>query len=387
MGLNWGLSSIFHALAKVPGSPEAVTTAVKGGVNGDLSWNPYGSEAGVGDVVGGGTQLSQNPRARDIGRAVGTVAGGYFAAPLLAGGAGEGAAALGEAGGYGAGVGAADGAVAIGEAGGYGAGMGASGVSGGVSAADPWGTNVNMVSGAPSSGGQWINGVNNGSLVQGAGVLGSALLQSQANNNAIQAQRDAAAQQNALQKTQYDQTRADNAPWMAAGQSALAKLTGLLQDGSLSSRFAGKLDNEPGYQFALNEGMKSIDRKAAAGGGYGAGSQQAGIKYAEGTANQFYNDAFNRWNTENNGTFNRLSGLAGTGQVANSQVGQAGTNYANQSGNALLGLGDANAASGIRQGNIYGNALNQGIGLGNQYNWWQDARQNPLYDNYKNPGG
>jgi hypothetical protein len=285
---------------------------------------------------------------------------------LFAGGAGVGAGTTaGTAAGTATGATAAEagGATLLGEAGGYGVAGSAAGSGGGAAA-----------------GGSWIPGIANSSVVQGGVGLANTLIQSNANRNAINAQRDAAAQQNALQKAQYDQTRADNAPWRAAGESALAKLSGLLQDGSLSSRFAGKLDNEAGYQFAKQEGMRAVDNSASARGGIGGAALKAGARFAENNANNFYNDAFNRWNTENTGTYNRLSNMAGLGQVANQQVGAAGQNYANQSGNALIGLGNANAAAGINQGNIYGNLLNQGAALGNQYNWWQDARRPDIND-------
>jgi hypothetical protein len=208
------------------------------------------------------------------------------------------------------------------------------------------------------------------------GTVLNGVLQTKANSDALDAINSAGTQANALQKYMYDTSRSDNEPWRTAGQAALANLTGLLNSGELSSRFAGKIDNEKGYQFARDEGLRAIDRKAAAGGGFGAGAQKAGIRFAEANANQFYNDAFNRWNIENTGTFNRLSGLAGTGQTANAQVGAAGSNYANQGANNLMMMGNAGAAAGMNQGNIYGNMLNQGLGYLNN-NWWQNPQPGP----------
>lgn len=222
-----------------------------------------------------------------------------------------------------------------------------------------------------SDNGQWINGFNNKDIVSGVAQVGSAYMQNEATKKAIKAQEEAARNSNALQLLMYNQTRQDNAPWRAAGENALAKLTGLLNDGSLTSRFAGKLDNEPGYQFAKQEGMRAIDNSASARGGIGGAALKAGARFAENNANQFYNDSFNRWNTENTGIYNRLSNAAGLGQQANALVGAAGQNYGNQVGNNMTNLGNAQGAAAINQGNIYGNLLNQGAAWGNQNNWWQ----------------
>ena len=165
-----------------------------------------------------------------------------------------------------------------------------------------------------------------------AGAVVGGLFSSNASRRASNAQTGAARDANALQQSQYDTTRADNEPWRAAGRESLTKLMGLLNDGSLTSRFAGKLDNEAGYQFARDEGMKAINSRAAADGGFGGDTMKAGIRFAQGNANQFYNDSFNRWNTENTNTFNRLSGIAGTGQQINDANAAAGRNFANQSG-------------------------------------------------------
>ena len=189
-----------------------------------------------------------------------------------------------------------------------------------------------------------------------------------ARNKISDANRDATG----VQKDMYETTRTDNEPWRAAGQAALKNLTDLLDSGQLSSRFAGKLDNEPGYDFARKEGMKAIDSRMSARGGNGI---KAGAEYVTGLANQHYNDAFNRWNTENTGTYNRLSNMAGLGQAAVNQVTGSGQNAATQTGANYINLGNSLAGSAINQGNIYANALNQGLGYYNNQNWWQGGGQ------------
>jgi len=79
--------NIFQNAAQLPGSPEAVLSAIDATGHGDASWNPYDPNgASIWDIGAGGTALSQDPNMRDIGRTVGTVVGGAFAGPALAGG-------------------------------------------------------------------------------------------------------------------------------------------------------------------------------------------------------------------------------------------------------------------------------------------------------------
>lgn len=88
-------SDIYHALAEVPGSPEATLEAIIGSINGKYNWNPYGDQVSWGDVMGGGTRESQGTQQRKMGRAIGTAIGAYFLGGLV--GEGSGGAAGGEA--------------------------------------------------------------------------------------------------------------------------------------------------------------------------------------------------------------------------------------------------------------------------------------------------
>lgn len=101
---------------------------------------------------------------------------------------------------------------------------------------------------------------------------------------------------------------------------------------------------DPGYQFRLSEGLKATQGSAAAGGAlHSGGTLKALNRFAQGTADQTYNDAYNRYNNDVSGIYNRLTNLAGMGQTANGQIGQAGQNYANQAGNNLMNGANAQA--------------------------------------------
>jgi hypothetical protein len=209
----------------------------------------------------------------------------------------------------------------------------------------------------------------------GLGLL-SSVIGADATGDAADQQSAAAANSTALQKYQYDQTRQDNAPWRAAGEASLNKLMGLLNDGSLTSRFSGQnVQNEPGYQFGMQQGQQGIERSAAARGmGLSGAALKAASRFNQDYAGTKYGQAFDRWRMENSDTFNRLSGLAGTGQQVNAANSAAGQNYANAAGQNMIGAANAQGAAGIARGNIYGNAINQFAALGNKNNWWQQPK-------------
>lgn len=151
--------------------------------------------------------------------------------------------------------------------------------------------------------------------------------------------------------------------------------------GSLMRAFTGDgLQNEPGYQFGMAEGQKAIDRRAASGGGYFSGAAlKAAQRFGQDYAGTKYNDAFNRDRITKDGQFNRLTGLINPGQVATSQVGQAGQNYAGQVGNNLTANATAQGAAGIAGANAWQNAINGGVNAYQQYNAGNSLLKNLRY--------
>jgi len=69
----------------------------------------------------------------------------------------------------------------------------------------------------------------------------------------------------------------------------------------------GDLTQDPGYQFQLTQGQKALDRASAARGNYYSGDalRSAG-EYATGLADQTYNEAFQRDQTQNNANINAI---------------------------------------------------------------------------------
>ena len=136
--------------------------------------------------------------------------------------------------------------------------------------------------------------------------------------------------------------------------------------GALTRGFTGAdFQADPGYAFRYQQGLEALQRSGSAAGQTLSGAQlKALTEYGQGMGSQEYGNAFNRWNTNNTNTFNRLASVAGLGQQANAQIGAAGMNSANQIGGYYGSIGNANAANSVAQGNIWSSGLNSAM---NQY--------------------
>jgi hypothetical protein len=190
-----------------------------------------------------------------------------------------------------------------------------------------------------------------------AAIIGSALLGSSASKKAASTQADAANRAADLQMQQFERQVELQEPWRQAGITALNKLTPLATE--YTPFGMDQFQQDPGYAFRMSEGMKALERSAAARGGLLSGGMLRGAqRYGQDLASQEYMNAFNRYQAERNARLNPLQSLAGVGQTATNQLGQAGQTMASNVGQALGAAGQARAS-----GYIGGaNALSQGLG-------------------------
>lgn len=153
--------------------------------------------------------------------------------------------------------------------------------------------------------------------------------------------------------------------------------------GSLAKPFgAEQFQADPGYAFRQAEGMKALERSAAARGGLLSGGTLKGIqRFGQDLASQEYGNAFNRYQVERAARLNPLQSLMGSGQSSantlTSAVGQLGQGQAQ----SQLAAGQARASGYVGSANALGGALGS-IG--------QAAASYPLYQaqvNYLNQGG
>ena len=161
---------------------------------------------------------------------------------------------------------------------------------------------------------------------------------------------NAADRATALQQSQYDQTRADLAPYRTAGTNALAQLTaGTAPGGQFTKSFGmSDFEQDPGYGFRMSEGLKALDRTAAARGGLLSGATLKGAqRYGQDLGSQEYQNAFNRYQTNRSNILNPLQSLAGVGQTSTNQGISAGQNFATNVGNLGMGAASNQADAGL----------------------------------------
>ncbi len=110
---------------------------------------------------------------------------------------------------------------------------------------------------------------------------------------------------------------------------------------------------EPGYEFRVGEGMRALERSAAAKGLLGSGGfGRKAIRYGQDYASQEYQNVYNR-----------IANIAGLGQVSAGQGAQnalyGGQGMAGAAGNA----GAYGAMGAMGSGNAWASAVNQAAQL------------------------
>jgi len=198
--------------------------------------------------------------------------------------------------------------------------------------------------------------------VAGAVVVGSVAsgyLASQGAKSAAQKQADAAARAQG-QLLETGELAADiYAPYVAKGVTNLNKLA---DDPYFSQQFTNRDLNAnlaPGYAFRLGQGQRAnLQQSNVTGGMVGGNAMRSLQDYTQNFASGEYGTAFNQFQAQRTNIYNQLKGIADMGLTAttgqaNAMIG-TGTNVANISS----GLGNAQAASQIAQGNIYGSTAN-----------------------------
>jgi hypothetical protein len=142
---------------------------------------------------------------------------------------------------------------------------------------------------------------------------------------------------------------------------------------------AGRHRRDPGYAFRMAEGQKALERSAAARGGLNSGATLKALnRYGQDFASNEYQNAYNRFNSDRDRRFGRLSHIAGLGFNATANVGSAGQNYANQYGANVTGAANAAGAAEMAKANAWSGAISGVTGAGmdainmNQQNNWMN---------------
>jgi hypothetical protein len=212
----------------------------------------------------------------------------------------------------------------------------------------------------------------------GAGVLGAGASM-YGSSKAASAQKKAAAQSAALQKEMFEKQVALQEPFRQGGLSAqneLLKLLGLGGDasaagyGSAAQPFGmDDFQADPGYGFRMSEGMKALDRSAAARGGLLSGAAMKGAqRFGQDLGSQEYMNAFNRYQTERAARLNPLQSMMGSGQTAANTLTGAAGQLGQGLGQAAAAAGGARASGYMSQATALQNALSGGANNYMMYN-------------------
>lgn len=219
--------------------------------------------------------------------------------------------------------------------------------------------------------------------VAAVGAVAGAAIGSQGAKSAANDQANATNSATGEQRYQFDVAQQNQAPFLAQGTSAVNQLGDLMGTsgnqgapgyGSLNKKFSlADFWSDPvtmaSYQSGLDLGTKALQNAASARGSLNSGGQLKALdRFATDYTGQQAAGSQARYVADQTNTFNRLSGLAGTGQTAATNLGQTGQAAASNIGNLLTAQGNARGAAAIAQGNAYGNAFST---AGNAYSQQQ----------------
>jgi len=220
-------------------------------------------------------------------------------------------------------------------------------------------------------------------MVASAAIMGGAALIGTAGSmyaadKAAGAQKRAARDAAAAQEQAYARQEELQEPFRQAGLTAQNRLMDYLalsenktapgygkyaRDFSMADYTA-----DPGYGFRMSEGMKALERSAAARGGLLSGATLKGIqRFGQDLASQEYMNAFNRYQANRANQLNPLQSLMGAGQTStNVLTGAAGQTGQGMANTAMAG-GQARASGYMNMANALNQGLSTGAGFAAQY--------------------
>lgn len=220
-------------------------------------------------------------------------------------------------------------------------------------------------------------------VIGGVAAIGGSMIVANQAKQAAKGQVNAANFATQTAQGQYDQTRADQAPWREAGGRSVDRLSILLGlsgqgqsgYGDLNQQFNYDQNTDPGTQFRIAMANKALERSAAAKGNLmSGGTMKALAGYNQDMASQEYQNAYGRWKSNQDTTYNRLASLAGLGQTATQATNQAGMQYANMAGNNAMAGANAQAAAGIAGTNAIVSGFNNGLNNWMQYQYLNNSQ-------------
>jgi hypothetical protein len=214
-------------------------------------------------------------------------------------------------------------------------------------------------------------------LVVGGSTLLGAKMASNASESAAQTQANATDRATDVQAANLQQIRDSLQPFINSGYDAQGMLRNLLGIGTpTDSGSFGRLMKpfdattwqqwkDPGYDFQLKQGQQALQNSQAAKDGVLSGAALKDlIGFNQGMASTAYQNAFSRYMTQNDTTYNRLASLLNLGESAAAGVGNTSAQVTSNIGQNITSAGNALAAGQIGSANAWSGALNN---MGSMY--------------------
>ena len=174
-------------------------------------------------------------------------------------------------------------------------------------------------------------------------------------NQAASAQTNAANQSNATALQIYNDQKQTLAPFLSAGQTGLAGLTGIAGQPIDRNQLLSQYFASPEYQMQGDQARNQILRSAQATGGLGS---TATGNLLSSIAPQLGQNYLSMMTDQQNNMYNQLLGLTNVGLSAGGATNAAGGDYSNSVQNNLAQIGAANAGGSLASGH----ALTSGLG-------------------------
>lgn len=250
-------------------------------------------------------------------------------------------------------------------------------------------------------------GIGGAALIGGSAILGAGASIYGANKQA-----DAAQNAQNIQQNMYNQTVANEAPFVQSGQGAQSQLnylTGIGTPGqgqtagsskaggfgSLLSPFTAQnfQSMSPAYQFQLQQGQQGVLNTDSSSQGALSGAALKDLTgYNQGLANTSFNNAFNQYQTQQGNIYSRLANIAQTGQAAASNQATGASNFGSSIGQSAQNVGTALGAGATGAANNIGGAATLGAlyqGSANNSNPWsyQNTAGQNVYTGVEQNGG
>ena len=235
------------------------------------------------------------------------------------------------------------------------------------------------------------------------GVAGSAISSNAAQSAAGQ-QASASEQATNTQQAMFNQTVANEQPYMNAGYGAQSQLNYLLGNGtpgssgvaassasggygSLNAPFTASMMQQysPAYQFQLQQGQQGVLNQDATSQGAESGAALKDLtSFNQNYANTAFNNAFNQYQTQQSNTYSRLGGVAQLGQAAASNQATGASAFGNSIGQSISNVGTAQAGGTVGSANAISSGLSNAGQLGLLAALYSGGGTNPAMESTPN---